>query len=486
MARDGHCRGSAVVRVGRFFLLARFMSILTPSRRQLFAEVWKLAWPIAGANFLLRGAAIVDTAFVGRLGQIPLAALGMAQIPYFLSMAVVRGLGVGAQVLVAYHTGAREPDRRLKVARAVVVLSVLVAVAVAALLLPASATILRWMGADQATVGEGMRFLYLYYAFFVFSGLFFVFSSIFQGAGDARTPLYVTIGVNALHVVVSYVFIYGEFGCPQLGIMGAALGLGISELAGTIVLAVLAIRRGLWGGGLRNLSLGAAKAVGRLGGPTAGERLLVNGMQGFYLRMITGFGYAAIGAHRIGVDMEAVSFLPALGFGQAATTLVGQRLGAGDPEGARRAGWMTTWIALGFMSALGLSFLIFARQWIGLFTDDPEVVRLGMHFCVVAAAIQAPLALALTLAGALRGAGETRWVMMMPLLGGWLVRLPLAYLFGYVLGFGLWGVWWMMFADWLVRGSMIAIKFKTMSFRLADRVGAPTPAPVVATRDLAT
>jgi putative MATE family efflux protein len=269
--------------------------------------------------------------------------------------------------------------------------------------------------------------------------------------------------------------------------MGASLGLGISEGVGAIVLGVIAYRRGLWNPKIKGLSLGAAKAVWSLGSPTAAERLIVNTMQGFYYRFLTAFGPAAIAAHRIGIDMEAVAFLPALGFGQAATTMVGQRLGAKDEKGAREAGWMTTWIAVGFMTLLGLSFYLFSRQWIAIFTDDPAVRVLGIKFCTVAAAIQIPLALSLVLAGALRGAGETRWVMGVPVLGGWIVRLPLSYLFGYTFGFGLMGVWWSMMGDWLTRALALAFKFKTLKFRLGQRMRLPVP-PVsidTPTKDLA-
>jgi putative MATE family efflux protein len=215
------------------------------------------------------------------------------------------------------------------------------------------------------------------------------------------------------------------------------------------------------------------------------ERLLVNGMQGFYARMLTGFGTAAFAAYRIGVDMEAVAFLPALGFGQAATTAVGQRLGARDPDGARRAGWVTTQMAAIFMIAMGATFYFFAEEWMRLFTSDPEVIAKGVKFCTVAALIQIPLPFSMVVSGALRGAGETRWVMAMPFLGGWLVRLPLGYLLGYVWGFGLMGVWWTMLIDWCIRGSLTALKFRYMKFRLADMVHPPpSPVPVVATREV--
>ncbi|MBD3297281.1 MAG: hypothetical protein GF341_01395, partial [candidate division Zixibacteria bacterium] len=247
------------------------------ARLALWKEIWRLAWPIAGTNLLLRGAVIVDTAMVGRLGAAPLAGLGIAQIPLFLSMAVMRGMGVGGQILVAYHTGAQEPERRLKVARAVVVISSVVAVLVAVILWLISPLLCRLMGANEAMTVHALKYLNIYYIVFIFSGLFYVFSSIFQGAGDSRTPLYVTLGVNACHVFISYVTIFGKLGFFEQGVAGAAWSLGVSEMLGTVVLATIAARRGLWQPGIRKFSLGAIRAVMRLGGPTVGERLIVNG-----------------------------------------------------------------------------------------------------------------------------------------------------------------------------------------------------------------
>jgi putative MATE family efflux protein len=370
----------------------------------------------------------------------------------------------------------------------VVAICALVSIGLGLLLWPLSPWMCEFMGAHGETLEHALSYLRVYYLTLIFSGTFFVLSAVFQGVGDSRTPLLVTLGVNLLHVLIAYSTIFGKFGAPRLGVVGAALGLGISEGVGAVALGIIAARRGYWKPDIRGLSLRAAKAVWALGSPTAAERLIVNTMQGVYYRFLTGFGPAAIAAHRIGIDMEAVAFLPALGFGQAATTIVGQRLGAKDEKGARQAGWMTTWIATVFMALLGLSFYLFSHQWIALFTNDPAVRVLGIKFCTVAAAIQIPLALAIVLAGALRGAGETRWVMFTPVLGGWIVRLPLSYWFGYTLGFGLMGIWWSMMGDWLARALALTLKFKTLHFRLGARMQVPvsTPAIDTATKDLGT
>ena len=193
-----------------------------------------------------------------------------------------------------------------------------------------------------------------------------------------------------------------------------------------------------------------------------GERLITHGMQLVYAKLVIAFGVAAYAAHQVGLNIEALSFLPGLGFAQAATTLVGQRLGAGEGPAARRSGIYAAWLAVATMSAFGVTYLLFPSQWMALFTTDHEVLAYGRTLMWIMALLQPPLALALTLKGALRGAGETRVVLHAAILGGWVVRLPLAYLFGIQLDLGLVAVWLTMWLDWWVRGAVVLLRFRRM------------------------
>jgi Na+-driven multidrug efflux pump len=171
--------------------------------------------------------------------------------------------------------------------------------------------------------------------------------------------------------------------------------------------------------------------------------------------VVIGFGVAVYAAHQVGLNIEALSFLPGLAFAQAATALVGQRLGARDPEGARRTAGQALLVALAVMTAFGIAFILAPGLWVRLFTPEAEVLAWGTPLLRIMGLLQVPLALALALAGSLRGAGETRMVLLAAVVGGWLVRIPLAVGLGVWAGAGIYLVWLTMVLDWLVRALLM-------------------------------
>jgi len=175
---------------------------------------------------------------------------------------------------------------------------------------------------------------------------------------------------------------------------------------------------------------------------------------------------AAYAAHQVGLNIESLSFLPGLGFTKAATALVGQRLGARDPEGARLSARQANLLAMGIMTVFGASFALFPRAWVVLFTSDPGVLGYSVPLLTVMGLLQPPLAIAMVTSGALRGAGETHVVLAAAIVGGWLVRLPFAYAGGVVWNLGMTVVWMTMILDWAVRCAIVSWRFRRL--RLAD------------------
>jgi putative MATE family efflux protein len=263
-------------------------------------------------------------------------------------------------------------------------------------------------------------------------------------------------------VAIAFPLVFGWAGAPKMGVQGAAIASVVSEGFGAIVLLLMVFRRGWlawegrWGDAVE------VRRIVSIGSPAIGERLVTHGMQLVYARLVIAFGVAAYAAHQVGLNIEALSFLPALGFAQAATTVVGQRLGAGDWAAARRSGIYATWLAAATMSAFGITFVLFPSEWVALFTADQQVLAYGRTLMWIMALLQAPLAIALALKGALRGAGETKVVLYAAILGGWVVRLPLAYLFGTYLDLGLVAVWLTMWLDWGVRGAVVLLRFRRL------------------------
>jgi putative MATE family efflux protein len=304
-----------------------------------------------------------------------------------------------------------------------------------------------------------LRVTWLLFGAYVFLHLA---SAIYQGVGDTRTPLRAMIAVNILHVALAVPLVYGWAGLPRFGVVGAALASGMSEGAGAGWLLWQAARRGYLGKRGDGWSLHELWRILRVGLPAAGERLITHGMQLVYARVVIAFGVAAYAAHQVGLNIESLSFLPGLGFAKAATTLVGQRLGARDAEGGRQCARAANRLGLLIMSCWGIAFLCYPRAWVALFTPDPAVLAYSVPLMLTMGLVQAPMAVAMVMAGALRGAGETQVVLVAAMVGGWLCRLPVAYLGGVSAGLGMTVVWVAMIVDWCLRAAILTWRFQRL------------------------
>lgn len=437
-----------------------------PSNRQLRRAIYSLALPIVWSNLLQRGVGIIDAMMVGHLGPEELAGVGMAQLVVFLMSAMNMAIGIGAMILVAHATGANQIDKRCRVAGTGIVMGIGAAIilSITGYMFSYKAAVM--MGAPHQVAMLAEDYLHIIFIFFIARGLIYIISSIFQGAGDSKTPLNVIIWVNIFHIIIAYPLIYGLWlpplglWIPSWGVKGAAIANVITEVGGVIVLFALALKKGLVNFSSCRINSADFKKIIHLGVPVFFERVMITSMQMVYARMVVSFSIAAYAAHQVGFNIEALSFLPGLGFAQAATAMVGQSLGAKKPKRARRLGYQTNLIALVIMTLFGASYLIIPRFWVGLFTTDPKVVAFGIIFCYIAAFIQPPLASSMVFAGALRGAGQTRFVMFTTILGAWIVRLPFAYIFGIYLGGGIVWVWLAMIVDWVVRASVLLWRYK--------------------------
>ena len=283
-----------------------------------------------------------------------------------------------------------------------------------------------------------------------------------------RTPLLIGAVVNIFNIAANYVLIFGAFGVPAMGARGSGLASTLAfGLGGALALVVMR-RRGavlrLRAGALRpDLSL--VRRILGIGFPSAVEQFMLQAGFFVYLAIASKYGTDAIAAYFIGVRILALSFLPGLGFGAAASTIVGQKLGAGLPEEAERGGWDACRLAVALMSAIGV--LIFAgAEWIAAaFVADAGVIADAVPFIRTLALAQPLMALDFTLSGGLRGAGDTRFPLLCLILGFYGARLGAAYAAAYVFDLGLTWVWLALLGDYAVRSSLKIWRFRSGRWR---------------------
>ncbi len=425
-------------------------------------RVLSLALPAVGEQTLNMAVGLADTFMVGHLGAAAVTAVGLSNQAVMLVTTFFAATATGVTALVARHVGAREPDPANTITHQGYLLGALFGVLALAFGLSLSRPTMIVLQAPPEVIADGATYLSIVALSFPLAAWLFIGNAALRGSGDTRTPMLVMLVVNVVNIVVAYAAIYGVGPLPALGVAGSALGAAVGRgMGGLLVTGLLA--RGHSGLRLRGRrllpDLRQIKRIANIGLPAGAEQLLMRGAQTTFAATVATLGATAFAAHQIALQAESLSYMPGFGFAMAATTLVGQGLGARDPDRARADGRLAQWLAVGVMACMGVIFFLFPAQIIGIFITDPQVIRLGVWPLRLVAFSQPVLATSMVLGGALRGAGDTRTTLFITGGGLWLVRLPLAWLL--TPRFGLIGAWIAMIADLHVRGTLAWLRFRS-------------------------
>ena len=421
-------------------------------------SVMTLALPVTISSLLQRAEGIVAVFLVGGLGAVPIAAVGLGQLLAFIATTLVSGLSVGANVVMAQLWGARRYEDAGQAARHFLGLSLLVALGLLTLGLALNRLAMESLGAQPEVITLALPYSNLIFLLIPCTIVLQVLSSILQGTGDTRTPMYAMIVVNLFHVAIAYPLIYGQWGLPALGVKGAAIAVGIAEAAGCLYL-FLRCRPLLRYS--KRVRFDLIRTIWQVGAPVSGERIAQQAGILLYTKIVLMYGTVAYAAHQVGLSIESLSFLPGYGFAIAAATMVGQSIGAGKYTRAKLENWEANRLAAYMMSAMGVIFFFFPYALLRAFTSDEAVIDLGTVFLKIVALLQVPLALTMVLAGSLRGAGDTRFIMVATMIGMWGVRIPIAFVAGYWLTMGVFYVWLAMIADWTLRMALMLWRYRS-------------------------
>ncbi len=436
----------------------------TGQTQTLTRQLFGLAWPSLIENLLQTMLGFVDLVFVGQLGPDAIAGVGLGNQLMFLLQVAFMGLSVGNQGLVARAVGAGDHPDAERVAKQSLLIAVVLSLGIAAIGIVFSDAIIAVMGATPEVTAIGGSFLRVVSAFSIVIGLMLIGGGTLRGSGDTRTPMVITGLINVINIVLDYLLIFGNFGFPQLGPVGSAVSTTIARAVGAVLILYVLFKRG----SILKLSLRKGwewhrKTIDRIlniGLPAAGEQIVFQ--LGFltFSAIAIFLGTDDLAAQQIAFNISNFSILPAFAFGVAALTLVGQSLGAQDPDRAEASAVQALKSGMVWMVVMGVGFYIWRDFLVGLYTDDPTVKQLGT-MCMVFIALAQPLqAISIVLASALRGAGDTRATLVFTFIGVWIVRVAFGYLMGIVFGLGLFGVWLGWIADFVTRAALIAWRFK--------------------------
>jgi putative MATE family efflux protein len=428
---------------------------LSPSR-----AAFVLAWPGIIEQSVSAGGTAIVFAFVGHLGATATAGAGAAGNFLFLLFPVWRSLAIGTIAIVSRRMGEGRPDEAADATRQSLVLGALAGIVFGVGFIVFAAPLLRLLGANEDVVAVGAPFLAVIGASSGASTVGLIGTSAMRAAGDTRTPMLLATASVVFSVTLAYILI----DVLGVGPMGAAWASAITWSLNVTAVVVL-LWRGVAGlsvaGGRWRLSMTTIRKIFAISLPSGLESATFSfgllALSGLVFRL----GTEQVAAHQIVGQIETFSFFPCIGFSAAASALVGQALGMRDRSRAMSAGWASAAMALVWSTLAGFTFVVVPSLLLGLFTSTTAVIVAGAGALAVIGIGQPAQAAIFALGGALRGAGDTRYPLVVSLVNWFLIRLPLAYTFAFVLGLGLSGIWLGVTIDYFVRAALLAMRFRS-------------------------
>jgi putative MATE family efflux protein len=429
------------------------------SRSQKIKVILALAVPAMIENLLQTVVGFVDTLFVSKIGLNEVAAVGVTNAIVAVYIAVFMAMGIGTSSLIARSVGAGEIDKAKAIARQSTWISAIFGLAFGIVTLFFAEPLLRLMGAEPRVLADGVIYFRIVAVPSVFLSLMTVFGSILRAAGDTKTPMKIGVWVNLIHIGLDYVLIFGLGGWAGWGIAGAAWATAIVRVIGSAALFIYIRKSKLIFSLRRGTSNEFTLPLLKLSGPAAAERLIMRFGQVLYFGLIVRIGTDVYAAHVLAGNIEIFSYMPGYGLAIAATTLVGQHLGANRKNDAYHYGILTTWIAVVFMAFVGVLLYFFSPMAAGWFTNDKGVIGMVTTALRIDAFAQPFLAIGLVVAGALQGAGDTKSPMYSTAIGMWVIRVVGVYVLCIHLGMGIAGVWLSIAIDLLIRAIFLLFRF---------------------------
>jgi putative MATE family efflux protein len=425
---------------------------LTNEQNSSIKVILWLTWPLFLEHILTTLVSYADTAMVGALGINATASVSISNSFVFLINGVIMALGVGITTYMAQSIGARDIEGAKAYIRHALLILIYVGVPLSGLVVLLNRQIPQWMGAKPEILDTAATYLLITSLFRIFGLASMILGGVFRGCGDTKTPLRINIAVNLINVAGNYLLInpsheilVGTLSIPMwganLGVAGAAWSTGISWLIGGIVMIIMLYTKD----SPTRISIHDSmrmdkvlmKRIVSISIPAMLERFCMSTAGIVFTKAVASLGTVVVAANSVYVTAESISFMPGFAFASAVTVLVGQALGAKKVPLAKRFTYATMALSASVLAIAGFALYLFARPLVSLFTPDEEAIRLAVRCLRIVAFIQPIQVAAWVLAGALRGAGDTKGPFYITAICNWGIRSLGAWLCIRVFGLGL-------------------------------------------------
>lgn len=426
----------------------------------------QMAWPAIIESFCVAFAGLVDSYMVSSLGAASVAAVGLTTQPKFIGLSMFFAVNVAVSALVARRNGEGNKRSANNIAITAFAFVIFAAFVISMLFVVFAPQIIDWCGSTPETHNGAVLYLRIIMGGMIFNCIQMCVNAAQRGAGNTRITMRTNLTSNILNIFANYLLINGHLGFPALGIKGAAL----ATVFGTVVACVMSLWSVRREEGFVSIpymvqekirpSLAAMKNLVHVGYSIFFEQLLMR--VGFMLTAIMAAkqGTAAMAAHQVGMNIMGLSFSFGDGLQAAAVALIGKSLGAGSPELARKYGKSCRNMGLLISMVLAAVYFFGARGLYSLFFAEEDIVEVGIRIMYVIIFVVLFQVSQVIYMGCLRGAGDTLYTAIASTISVTIIRTAASYFFGYVLQWGIIGIWFGVLADQMARFIFASIRFK--------------------------
>ncbi|MCY9371724.1 MATE family efflux transporter [Bacillus haynesii] len=427
-------------------------------------SLFTLTWPIfiEVSLYMLMGNA--DTLMLSQYSDDSVAAVGVSNQMLNLIIVMFGFIATGTTVIISQFLGARQKAEAMEVGYVSISANFIISLFISAAIYIFAKPLLLMMGLSANLLAEAGIFLQIVGGLSFIQALIMTFSAILKSYGHTKDTMVVTIGMNILNIAGNYLVIFGPFGFPVLGVAGVAMSTSIARIIGLLAIALLVKKRvgmPLLSKRLFVLKKNHLKKLLKIGIPSAGEQLSYNASQMIVTYFITLMGAQALTTKVYTQNLMMFIMLFGTAISQGTQILIGRHIGAKQFDEAYSRCLKSLWWALAITTFTSVLFAVFSRQLIGIFSSNPDIIATASILILLTIILEPGRSFNVVIINSLRAAGDAKYPVYMAIVSMWGIGLPIAYIFGIQLGFGLAGIWFSFIADEWVRGILMYRRWRS-------------------------
>lgn len=427
-------------------------------------SLFHLTWPIFLEVFLFMLMGLADTFMLSALSDNAVSGVGAANQYIHIAILILEVVGNGASIVVSQYLGSRRFFEAAKISALAVTLNLALGFLMSLMFLMFSSRLMTMMNLQGEVLQYAQSYLVIIGSFIFLQAIINALAAIIRVHGWTKQTMYVSLGMNILHVVLNYGLIFGNFGLPELGVQGAAISSVISRGVAVVVFFWLLYQALEVRIKLRyyfEYSKEYVRKILNIGLPSAFEQVLYQFCQIIFLYYATYLGAETLAARQYAMNISMFTYLFAIAIGTGTAIVIGRSVGAGKKEEAYQQLWLSVRTAFVFTIIMVTLVTLFRKQLMHIFTDNPEVIAIGASVLALSVVLETGRTMNIVIINSLRASGDARFPVKIGFLSMLCISVPLGYFLVFVLDFGLVGIWLAISADEWLRAFLVYFRWKS-------------------------